>query len=108
MLDTITGTVTKVTRHGHTINGNPMMSLHLMLSEPYVNAWGTWNAGDPIVVRMSNDASLAYAIENSEYRESPHMFALTRAGRISHAVAPRTPYDPKNHQHPAYGNRAHA
>lgn len=108
MFDTITGTVTKVTRHGHTVNGNPMMSAHLRLTAPFVNAWGTWNVGDPIIVRVSNDASLVYAIENREYRESPHTFALTRAGRISRVVAPRTPYDPKNHQHahahPAYGN----
>lgn len=111
MFDTITGTVTKVTRHGHTVNGNPMMSVDILLSEPFKDREDsvTYSSGILLTFRVSNDASLVYAIENSEYRESPHTFALTRAGRISHVVAPRTPYDPKNHQHahahPAYGNR---
>jgi hypothetical protein len=72
-MDTITGKVVNVKRHGHTFYGNPMMSVALD-SDPW--AWH----------RLSNDASLAYGIENSEYRDESHTFALTRAGRISHVV----------------------
>jgi hypothetical protein len=37
-------------------------------------------------IRIQNDAGLVYGIENSEYRDEPHAFALTRAGRISHVL----------------------
>jgi len=70
---TITGKVVRVIRHGHTYYGNPMMSVQLDTGETY---------------RISNDAMLAYGIENSEFRDTPHTFALTRAGRISHVVKP--------------------
>jgi hypothetical protein len=77
-MDTITGRVISTERHGHTIYGNPMISLTLapiFASDGYTETY-----------RISNDASLVYAIENSEYRNKPHTFALTRAGRISHEV----------------------
>jgi len=70
---TITGKVTRVIRHGHTVYGNPMVSVVLDTGESY---------------RISNDAGLAYGIENREFRDTPHTFALTRAGRISHVVKP--------------------
>jgi len=68
--DTITGTVDAVRRHGHTYYGNPIMSI-------LVN--GAW-------FRISNDAAIVYGIENTEYRNEPHTFNLTRAGRISHVT----------------------
>jgi len=67
-MNTITGKVTAVKRHGHTVYGNPMMSIQI--------DGGEW-------LRISNDASIVYGIENPEFREIPHVFALTRAGRIS-------------------------
>lgn len=76
-MDTITGIVTKVIRHGHTVNGNPTMSVTIQSSEG-------WSTHAPL--RISSDAILVYAIENSEFRNEPHTFALTRAGRISHVV----------------------
>ena len=68
-INTVTGKVTAVKRHGHTVYGNPMMSVQL--------GGGEW-------FRISNDSGLVYGIENREYRDESHAFALTRAGRISH------------------------
>lgn len=71
---TITGRVVRVIRHGHTVYGNPMISVVLDTDE-----WGESH-------RVSNDASIVYGIENREFQDTPHTFALTRAGRISHLV----------------------
>lgn len=74
MANTVTGKVVRVERHGHTIYGNPMVSILLDTDE-----WGVSH-------RISDNASLAYAIENAEFRDEPHTFVLTRAGRISHVA----------------------
>lgn len=78
MGNTITGLVTRVIRHGHTVYGNPIISVEL--STPTVGFDGR------TVLRISDNASLVYGIENSEYRDEPHVFALTRSGRISHSL----------------------
>lgn len=70
---TITGTVTAVKRHGHTYYGNPMKSAYIENDEG-----GAW-------FRLSDNANLAYGIENPEYRDEVHEFHLTRAGRVSFA-----------------------
>ena len=75
----ITGTVVRVERIGHTIYGNPIKRVYLDATA----ADGTDRSG---IYRISDNASLAYAIENAEYRDVAHTFALTRAGRISHVV----------------------
>lgn len=69
-MSTITAKVVRVIRHGHTVYGNPMMSV-VLDTEPDTQ------------YRLSNNASLVYAIENPEFRERLHVFTLTRAGRIS-------------------------
>jgi hypothetical protein len=76
MSNTITGTVSKIVREGHTVYGNPIMRVSIRQV----------NAESPAWFRISDNASLVYAIENPEYRDQPHTFALTRAGRISHEV----------------------
>jgi hypothetical protein len=79
-MNTITGTVTHVQRKGHTIYGNPIMDVTLIANtdEPH-----HYQISD---YRISDNASLIYAIENPEFKESPHTFALTRAGRISKVI----------------------
>lgn len=77
--NTITGTVLRVERIGHTIYGNPIKRIYLDATA----VDGTDRSG---VYRISDNASLAYEIENPEFRNEPHTFALTRAGRISHVV----------------------
>lgn len=77
-MDTITGTITRVERKGHTVYGNPIMVLSIEGEGIGDYGYGTF--------RVSDNASLVYGIENAEYREQPHTFALTRAGRISHEV----------------------
>lgn len=72
---TITGHVIRVERHGHTIYGNPTMSVVL-----------STELGVSDLIRISDNASIVYGIENAEYRDEPHTFALTRAGRLSHVV----------------------
>jgi len=74
---TLTGTVARVIRHGHTVYGNPIMSIVLDGDE-----WGASH-------RISDNASMVYEIENPEFRDDPHTFALTRAGRISHVIRER-------------------
>lgn len=64
----VAGKVEKVICHGHTRNGNPMMSVTLDNGKTY---------------RISNDAGLVYEIENAEYRDESHVFFLTAAGRMS-------------------------
>lgn len=73
-VNTVTGKVVRVIRHGHTVYGNPTMSVVLDTDE-----WGVSH-------RISDNASIVYGIENPEYRESAHTFELTRAGRISGRV----------------------
>lgn len=72
----ITGKVTAVKRHGVTQYGNPTMSIQLDTSGPLV--W--W--------RVSDNAGIVYGIENSEYREIPHTFDVTKSGRLSGMVRP--------------------
>lgn len=66
--------VERVERLGVTYYGNPMHSVTLRLPD---NTTETR--------RISNNASLNYAITNPEYREQWHTFYLTRAGRIAYA-----------------------
>lgn len=73
---TVTGYVTHVERHGHTIYGNPIMSV----------AISSELRGDYTGYRISDNASIVYEIENPEFREQPHTFTLTAAGRISGRV----------------------
>lgn len=81
--DTITGTVTRVIRHGHTVYGNPIMSAVLSITA----IDGTPAVSEaPVTVRISDNASIVYGIENAEYRTTPHTFRLTRAGRIAGEV----------------------
>lgn len=70
---TITGLVTGTRRHGHTVYGNPMMSVQID---------GEW-------FRISNDSGLVYAIDNPEYHDHAHTFVLTRNGRIMFGQDPR-------------------
>lgn len=77
-MNTITGKVIRVERKGHTIYGNPIKVIHLEGENI-----GDYGYG---VFRISDNASLVYEIENGEFRDQVHTFALTRAGRISHVI----------------------
>ncbi len=87
-LRTVTGYVRRVEWLGHTVNGNGMANVTIeagAVQDRTQNTEGLM-VGDIATYRLSNDAGLVYAIENPEYRDEPHTFALTRAGRISHVV----------------------
>lgn len=71
MYNAITGTVEAVHRHGHTCYGNPIMSI--LINDEWFRI-------------SDNAAAIVYGIDNPEYRNEPHTFKLTRAGRISHAL----------------------
>ena len=75
----ITGKVERVERHGHTVYGNPIMSVYIAAT----SADGVDQSG---LYRISDNASIVYGIANPEYRDESHTFALTRSGRISHVV----------------------
>lgn len=75
----ITGKVTRVERLGHTMYGNPIHRIH-------VEATSVDGKDQSGIYRISDNASLVYAIENAEFRDTEHTFALTKAGRISHVV----------------------
>ena len=75
---TITGIVTHTKRVGSSVNGNPTYEVeirddHAAIGEAYS------------LHRTMSDSMLAYAIENPEYKNEPHVFTLTRAGRIRSA-----------------------
>jgi hypothetical protein len=72
---TAQATVVAVTRHGHTVYGNPIMTVVLQYDDTERETF-----------RISDNASLVYEIENPEFREQPHTFTLTAAGRISGRV----------------------
>lgn len=74
-IETVTGKVTAIKRHGVTYYGNPIMSIQLD------TAPGAW-------FRISDNAGIVYAIENREYREHAHRYDLTKAGRLSGVVVP--------------------
>lgn len=76
---TITGRVLRVIRHGHTVYGNPMMSVVLDVSQADGDPA---ESSAPATVRIQNNASLVYGIENPEFRDEAHTFKLSRAGRI--------------------------
>lgn len=80
---TVTGTVKRIERHGHTYYGNPMMSL--MLEVTAIDGTPA-ESTELVTIRVSNNAAMVYEIGNSEYRNEPHTFAITPAGRISHIV----------------------
>lgn len=73
MSNTVQGRVVRTQRHGHTLYGNPMMSVTLRIL-------GT---GEEQTYRISNDAGLVYCIENAEHRERDMVYDITRAGRLS-------------------------
>ena len=75
----ITGTVARVERIGHTAYGNPIKRVYLDARAVDGTDWSG-------IYRISDNAALVYAIENAEYRDEPHTFALTRAGRVSHVI----------------------
>ena len=74
---TITGLVTDIVRHGNTVNGNPILSVTLSTA--------TAGRDGTTTLRVSHDSSISLEIENREYRETPHVFTLTRADRIASA-----------------------
>lgn len=68
---TVTGRVIE-TRYASTSHyGNPAYFVTLDSGETY---------------RTKDDAMIAYGIQNAEYRDEPHVFMLTRAGRIRSAM----------------------
>jgi len=76
---TITGIVTYTKRVGTSVNGNPTYEVeirddHAAIGEAYS------------LHSTMSDSMLAYAIDNPEYRNEPHVFTLTRAGRIRSAM----------------------
>lgn len=91
--NTVTGRITATKRHGHTYYGNPMMSVQIEGGEWY---------------RISNDSGIVYGIENPEYRETPHVFELTRAGRISGRVRTVAEYLATSDGRDADARRIHA
>lgn len=78
---TITGIVARTIRHGHTYYGNPIMSVILN-----VESSDSPTGHEFREYRISDNAGLVYEIENSYFRDTPHTFVLTRAGRISHRL----------------------
>lgn len=75
MTHTVTGMVIATKRHGTTYYGNPIVSVCLDTDPSH------W-------LRISDNADLVYGIGNREYRDTPHTFRLTRAGRLSGYACP--------------------
>lgn len=73
----VTGMVTNVERIGTTAAGTPIHRVTLGDIEE-VPGYATF--------RISNGVDLNYKITDAEYRAKLYVFALTRAGRISHVI----------------------
>lgn len=71
---TVIGKVTATKRVGTSTMGNPTYDVTL----EHVD-------GSHGIYRTMSNTMLAYAIENSNYREDNHVFTLTRAGRLRSA-----------------------
>lgn len=77
-MTTITGIVTHTERVGTSHYGNPAYLVEIRDdSAPVGRAYSPH--------RTMSNALIAYAITNAEYRNAPHVFELTRAGRIRSA-----------------------
>lgn len=77
---TITGIVTHTERVGTSVNGNPTYQVEIRddnaaIGEAYSSH------------RTMSDTMLAYAITNPEFKNEPHVFTLTRAGRLRSAIS---------------------
>lgn len=70
MANTVTGRVVGTEYASTSYYGNPAY-------------WVTLDNGE--TYRTMDNSSLAYGIQNPEYRDEPHVFTLTRAGRIRNA-----------------------
>lgn len=73
MVSTVTGRVIDVQPSGRTHYGNPTKRVTVRTA-----------SGDEIL-RTAPDSSIAFAIENAEYREQSHEFTLNAHGRITAA-----------------------
>lgn len=71
-MDTITGKVTRVETVGASMYGNP--TKRVAIEDEH---------GDTRTYLTSANAMIAYAIGNAEFRDEPHTFLLTKAGRIN-------------------------
>lgn len=69
-MHTVTGRVIAAKRVGTSAYGNPAYMVTLDNGETY---------------RTMDNAGIAYGITNPEYRDTAHVFTLTRAGRIRSA-----------------------
>lgn len=75
-MNTITGTVSKVSYEGHTVYGNPIVRVSIRQV----------GAESPQWFRISDNALLVYEIDNAYLKDQAHTYQLTRAGRISHRI----------------------
>lgn len=78
---TVTGVVLDVHRLGHTVYGNPIMSIDLWDGRESESGYRYRET-----YRISDNTALVYEIANPEFRNEPHTFVLTRAGRISRVM----------------------
>ena len=78
MSTTITALVTNVERVGATVNGNTVKRVTLSVAD---DGW-------PDVVEMltARDSAIALEIENQEYRDTQHVFTISRGMRIVSAI----------------------
>ena len=74
MSNTITGRVIATKYAGTSTMGNPSYWVTIQRSDGYSE-----------MLRTMSNAMIGYAIQNPEYRDEPHVFTLTAAGRIRSA-----------------------
>ncbi len=78
MAKTITATIEKTTRLRNTRNGNPRWEVEVLTSTPGYPGRTTF--------LLAADCSLGGRIENSEFRDVPHVYELDRYGNIARLV----------------------
>jgi len=86
---TITGIVIDTKRAGTSQYGNPAYDVTIRITEiEGIPVETSHESLATVTLRTMTNSGLAYEITNRNYKETPHTFALTRAGRISHVVKP--------------------
>lgn len=71
---TVTGTVIDTEYASTSCYGNPAYWITLELED-----------GDTVRLRTSDNVMFAYACTNPEFKAEPHVYTLTRSGRIRYA-----------------------
>jgi hypothetical protein len=87
--ETITGRIKLIEREDNSVNGNPRYTLVIELATiegtPVATGEGVNWRSNLVIVKTASDASISYAINNPEFRDSLVEFTLNGRGMVTYA-----------------------